>query len=243
MTFAEYMMSQFTVAQYGELFLRIVVACLCGGIIGFERSRRFKEAGIRTHIIVCSASAMIMVVSKYGFVDLEGFGGAATFAGTHTTDPARLAAQIISGISFLGAGVIFHNGNSVKGLTTAAGLWATAGIGIAVGAGMYPLAIFVTAFIFVLQFLMHKFEIGGDALCTSQLRFTVKNTEEFRKAFAAYIDEQHGQIVESKIKFDEDGYASYNMTIRTTKEITIEELNFFLESNSEVKSVSCVSMN
>lgn len=243
MTFAEYMWQQFSLSQYLELFLRIVIACLCGGLIGFERSRRFKEAGIRTHIIVCCASAMIMIVSKYGFVDLEGFEGAEYFAGTHNTDPARLAAQIISGISFLGAGVIFHNGNSVKGLTTAAGLWATAGIGIAVGAGMYPLGIFVTGFIFLIQFIMHKFEIGGDALCTSQLRFTVKNTEEFRKAFADYIDAQHGQIVESKIKFDEDGYASYNMTIRTVKEITIEELNFFLESKSEVKSVSCVSIN
>lgn len=243
MTFAGYMLEQFTMAQYGEFFLRIIVASLCGAIIGYERSKRFKEAGIRTHIIVCCASAMIMIISKYGFNDLEGFGGVATYAGTHSTDPARLAAQIVTGISFLGAGVIFHNGNSVKGLTTAAGIWATAGIGMAIGAGMYPIGLFVTVVIFVIQFLMHKFEIGGDALCTSQLRFTVKNTTEFRKAFDKYIDDLHGQIVESKIKFDEEGFASYNVTIRTTKEITIEELNLFLETNGEVKSVSCVSMN
>lgn len=230
--------------QYGEFFLRVVLSCLCGGVIGFERSKRFKEAGVRTHIIVCCAAAVMMIISKYGFTDLSGFeGNSGFFAGVRGADPARIAAQIVSGVSFLGAGVIFHNGNSVKGLTTAAGIWATAGIGMAVGSGMYPLGLFTTVVIFLFQFLMHKFEIGGDALCTSQLRFTVRNTEEFRKAFAEYIDSQHGQILESKVKFDEEGYASYNMTIRTTKEITIEELNFFLESKGEVKSVSCVSMN
>lgn len=237
MTFAGYMIGQFTLAQYAEFALRIVVACVCGGVVGYERSRRFKEAGIRTHIIVCVASAMMMMISKYGFVDV------ALMEGSHNSDPARLAAQIVSGISFLGAGVIFHNGNSVKGLTTAAGVWAISGVGMAIGAGMYPLGLFVTVVIFFIQFIMHKIEIGADAMFTAQLRFTVKNTEEFRKAFAKYIEDQHGKILESKVKFDEDGYASYNLTLRTANEITIEELNFFLESNGEVKSVSCVSMN
>lgn len=244
MTFGELMMSRFTVAQYGEFFLRILAACFCGAVIGYERSKRFKEAGIRTHIIVCCAAAMMMIISKYGFADLTGYDtGDGFFFGARGADPARIAAQIVSGVSFLGAGVIFHNGNSVKGLTTAAGVWATAGIGMAFGCGMYPIGVLVTILICACQFLMHKFEIGGDALCTSQLRFTVKNTTEFRKAFDKYIDDLHGQIVESKIKFDEEGFASYNVTIRTTKEITIEELNFFLEKNGEVKSVSCVTLN
>lgn len=237
MTFGGYMMTLFTPAQYLEFFLRVLVACVCGAVIGYERSRRFKEAGIRTHIIVCCASAMLMIVSKYGFQDVM------MLEGSHNADPARLAAQIISGISFLGAGVIFHNGNSVKGLTTAAGVWAIAGVGMAIGAGMYPLGLFVTFMIFLIQFIMHKIEIGADAVNTSQLRFTVKNTKEFRTAFTQYLDSLHGQVVESKVKFDEDGYVSYNLTIRTVKEITIEELNMFLESNSEVKSVSCVSIN
>lgn len=244
MMFGSYMAEHFTWLQYGEFFLRVIIAALCGGCIGFERSRRFKEAGIRTHIIVCCAAATMMIISKYGFADLYGYDTPeGFFYGDRGADSARIAAQIVSGVSFLGAGVIFHNGNGVKGLTTAAGIWATAGIGMAIGSGMYPLGIFVTVVIFLFQFLMHKFEIGGDALCTTQLRFTVKNTEEFRNAFADYIKAQRGQIVESKVKFDEEGYVSYNMTLRTTKEITIEELNFFLESKGEVKNVSCVSMN
>lgn len=242
MTFARILHEQFELVQYLEFFFRIIVACVCGFFIGFERSRRFKEAGIRTHVIVCCAAALMMIISKYGFADLVNQFGQ-NFAGTKEADPSRIASQIVSGVSFLGAGVIFHSNNGVKGLTTAAGIWATAGIGMAVGSGMYVMGIVTTIIIIMFQWFVHKHDIGGDQLSTSQLRFTVKNTEEFRKEFTAYIESKHGQIVESKIKFNEDGYASYNVTIRTTKEITIDDLNNFLEATSEVKSVSCVSMN
>lgn len=242
MTFAKLLHENFTLIQYLEFFARIIVACVCGFLIGFERTKRFKEAGIRTHVIVCCAAALMMIISKYGFADLVS-GTGALFAGTKEADPSRIASQIVSGVSFLGAGVIFHSNNGVKGLTTAAGIWATAGIGMAIGSGMYIMGAVTTILIFMFQWFVHKHDIGGDQLSTSQLRFTVKNTDAFRKEFMKYIDSKHGQIVESKIKFNEDGYASYNVTIRTTKEITIDDLNAFLEDNSEVKSVTCVSMN
>lgn len=242
MTFAQLFDTHFSLVQYGEFALRIVVAGICGAFIGLERSRRFKEAGLRTHLIVCSAAALMMIVSKYGFADLTDELGN-MFSGTRGADPARVAAQVVSGVGFLGAGVIFHNGNSVKGLTTAAGLWATAGIGIAIGSGMYLLGIFTTAIIAISQAMLHKHGSTFDNVSTNQLRFTVKNTEEFRTAIQEYIDSQNAQILESKIKFDDEGYASYNMTLRMNHEITIDELNFFLESKGEVKSVSCVSIN
>ena len=132
MTLTTYLNSQFSIAQNLDFFLRILLACLCGAGIGFERSRRLKEAGIRTHVIVCCAAALLMIVSKYGFADLTSATGE-VFAGTRGADPARVAAQVVSGISFLGAGVIFKHGNTIKGLTTAAGIWATAGIGLAIG--------------------------------------------------------------------------------------------------------------
>lgn len=244
MTLAKLMNDNFSLIQYGEFFLRLIIACICGALIGYERSRRYKEAGLRTHIIVCCAAALMMIISKYGFADLADAsyqGG--VFPGARGADPARIAAQIVSGISFLGAGIIFHTNNTVKGLSTAAGVWATAGIGMAVGSGMYVLGIFSTALLLIIQVVIHKFEVGKKVLFTNQLRFTVKNTEAFRKAFAEYIENWGGVIVESKIKFNEDGYVSYNVTIRTAKEITIDELNLFLEANGEVKSVSCVSMN
>ena len=120
MTLSEYMNSQFSLWQNVDFFLRIAAACVCGACIGAERSKRYKEAGIRTHIIVCCASALLMIVSKYGFADLTDPAGA-MYSGIRGADPARIAAQVVSGISFLGAGVIFKHGNAVRGLTTAAG--------------------------------------------------------------------------------------------------------------------------
>ena len=172
MTFLSYFNSQFTLAQHLDLCLRLVISCLCGAAIGIERSRRFKEAGIRTHIIVCCASALMMVVSKYGFVDLVCNG--MDYAGTKGADPARIAAQVVSGISFLCAGVIFKNGGTIKGLTTAAGVWITAGIGLAVGAGMLVPAVFTTVLVCLLQYLMHRYAIGADAYSAARLQFTVK---------------------------------------------------------------------
>ena len=84
---------------------RLLLSCLCGAAIGFERSKRFKEAGIRTHIIVCIGAALAMIISKYGFEDLGGI-----LDGSRASDPARVAAQVVTGSSFLGAGVIFKNG-------------------------------------------------------------------------------------------------------------------------------------
>ena len=116
-----------------EYMLRIAIAALCGGIIGFERSRMRKEAGLRTHIIVAVGAALLMVVSKYGFTDILDTPGI-------RVDGSRVAANVITGISFLGAGVIFVRDVSIKGLTTAAGLWSMAGVGLAIGAGMYARA-------------------------------------------------------------------------------------------------------
>lgn len=133
----------------GEYIFRILLAALCGMVIGFERKNRKKEAGIRTHIIVALASALMMVISKYGFDDIIMFGDV-------RLDPSRVASQIVSGIGFLGAGMIFVHRSTVKGLTTAAGIWATCGIGMAIGAGMYVIGIASTIIIFIVQIILHK---------------------------------------------------------------------------------------
>ena len=158
-------------------FLRIAVATLCGVLIGLERTKRSKEAGVRTHCIIACASALIMVISKYGFADMIDAAGNA-LAGTRGVDPSRIAAQVVSGISFLGAGVIFKNGTTVKGLTTAAGIWATAGVGLACGAGMYAVAIIVSVLIIGVQLLMHRFSIGNDAYFNGEIRITMVDTPQ-----------------------------------------------------------------
>ena len=130
--------------QNFEFLIKMVLATVMGVIIGFERKSRNKGAGIRTHAIVSLASALMMIVSKYGFFDVGNY------------DAARVAAQVVSGIGFLGTGLIFIKNNAVNGLTTAAGIWATAGIGLAMGAGLYAVAIFGTLLIVIIQILMHK---------------------------------------------------------------------------------------
>ena len=237
MTFAEILARQFSLSQYAEFFIRVLIACVCGAAIGYERSKRLKEAGIRTHIIVCCAAALTMIVSKYGFADLVGPDGAGMY-GTKGTDPARLAAQVIGGVSFLGAGIIFRNGNSIKGLTTAAGIWATAGIGLAIGAGMYIMGVFSTLVVAVIQILMHKFTIGVDSMVVGRMHCVVSHSAEFRKALNEYIEEHGMQILEVKIDFLEDGSADYNLTLRMRHDVTVNDLSEFLESVGDVRDVS-----
>ena len=237
MTFAETLMKQFTLWQYGEFFLRVLVACVCGAAIGVERSKRLKEAGIRTHVIVCCAAALTMIVSKYGFADMVSSEGAGLY-GTKGTDPARLAAQIISGVSFLGAGIIFRNGSSIKGLTTAAGIWATAGIGLAIGAGMYVVGIFTTVVVAAIQILMHKFTIGADAMVLGHLHCIAPNEEAFRKALNTYIAKRRIQVQDMKIDFLEDGSAAYSLTLRMRQDVTINDISEFLETVGDVRAVS-----
>lgn len=137
-------MTQQELVLSAEFFLRILTAAVCGIVIGYERENRNKEAGIRTHAIVALGAALIMIVSKYGFSDIQNY------------DASRVAAQIVSGIGFLGAGIIFIRNRAVSGLTTAAGIWATAGVGMAVGSGMYYIGIAVTVLIVLMQFVLHR---------------------------------------------------------------------------------------
>lgn len=241
MTLSAYLTSQFSMLQELDFFCRLLLACLCGACIGMERTRRFKEAGVRTHVIVCCAAALMMIVSKYGFADLTSETGA-VFNGTRGADPARVAAQVVSGISFLGAGVIFKHGSSVKGLTTAAGIWATAGIGLAIGSGMFILGIFATIVIAAIQILMHKFTVGADSTTTSRLQITMDSQHEFPKEFTDYISAHKIQVVESSVTKGENGCSVYELVLRTTRKITLEEIKYLLNTEG-VLGVSCLSVS
>lgn len=129
------------------------MAGVCGAIIGYERKSRLKEAGIRTHFIVALASALMMIISKYGFFDVFSF---AQSMQDVRIDPSRVASTIITGVGFLGAGAIFIRKNTINGLTTAAGIWATAGVGMAVGAGFYYIGVLSAVIILFVQVLLHK---------------------------------------------------------------------------------------
>ena len=134
-----------------ELVARLCLAALLGGAIGFERERLSWAAGLRTHMLVCVSSCLIMIVSAYGFNDV--------LARDHVSlDPSRVAAQVVSGIGFLGAGSILLRGDVVRGLTTAASLWSVAAVGLAVGGGLYVAAAAATAILLFILAAMKPLE-------------------------------------------------------------------------------------
>lgn len=126
-----------------QAILRIILAAVFGGLIGLEREYRAKEAGFRTHCLVALGSALFMILSQYGFEE------PLSDIPHKQLDPARVAAQVVSGIGFIGAGIIIFQKNVVRGLTTAAGLWVTAAIGMTCATGMFALAGVTTALVLV----------------------------------------------------------------------------------------------
>ena len=239
MNWSAVMLGSLSIEQNLSFCLRILVSVICGGAIGIERSRHFKEAGLRTHVIVCVGAALIMVISKYGFADLPGTGGE-NFPGVRQADPARIAAQVVSGISFLGAGVIFKREGLVRGLTTAAGIWITAGIGLAIGGGMIFLGLVVTAVICVLQILIYRYFSDTDGAVTfvsNQLHFTVRNGYDFHQALIEQIDRWHGVVQESAYtRNQEEGTTDYDLIVQRRKEISYAEMKEFITAHEEISS-------
>jgi putative Mg2+ transporter-C (MgtC) family protein len=132
-----------------DVFVRLLIAGVLGGFIGLQREAVRKSAGFRTHVLVCIGSALIMIVSLELFLEYNKLAN---------VDPARLAAQVVSGIGFLGAGTIMREGATVRGLTTAASLWVVSGIGLAVGAGLYFAAAIATGLVFLSLVYLTKLE-------------------------------------------------------------------------------------
>lgn len=165
--------------QQLELLLRLIIACILGLAIGFERKNRNKMAGVRTHAIVAFGSALMMIVSKYGFVDMGSYDG------------SRIAAQIVSGIGFLGAGIIVvKDNNSVSGLTTAAGIWATAGVGMSIGAGQYFISICSAVLLVALQEVLHRGGFLSNEAFRTTVKLTLKNKVVIQELEDYIINEQ-----------------------------------------------------
>lgn len=198
--------------------IRMMVAGICGGVIGLERTNRAKEAGVRTHFVVACASALMMIISKYGFADMT-----AVSESMRGVDGARLAAQVVSGIGFLGAGMIFVHKNTVTGLTTAAGIWATAGVGLAIGAGMYAVGVAAAILIIAAQVLLHK---NFKWLKHSKSKkLTVSNVAEegYQARLSQCLAERGIAIYNVDIEQKADGY-NYTFSLEVPQNIAEEEI-------------------
>ncbi len=205
--------------------LRILLAAVLGFVVGVERTRRQKEAGYRTHVIVSLGAALVMVVSKYGFVDSLAMG--------LDVDPTRIASNIVTGIGFLGAGVIFVRDASIRGLTTAAGLWATAAIGMAVGAGMYAVGIFVTALILLVQFILHHIN-RLDSTVPHQLEVRVKMVPQVTEQLRQQLSVHGAQIESVQAEKPGDDTMVYTVDVRLPRDCSAEQLLVLLEENDYI---------
>ena len=200
-----------------EFFLRIVLASVCGILIGFERSKRLKEAGVRTH---CMVEAGVYLY------------------GTKGADASRIASQVVSGVGFLGAGVIFRTGVSIKGLTTAAGLWTTSAVGLALGAGMYIIGITGTLLIVLEQFLMHRFHFGNDAYTMQEIKVRFRDSLEFRDYLFRLLQERGGSICNCAVNKTGDGDVAYTLTVRVKEPISAQELQGLMDRHEQISSFS-----
>lgn len=188
-----------------EFILRLLVAGVLGALIGLDREYRAKEAGYRTHFLVSLGSALIMIVSQHGFGDVLGEQGIGL-------DPSRIASQVVTGIGFIGAGTIILNKQIVRGLTTAAGIWATSGIGLAVGAGMYALGVSATVLTLVgLEVLNMLFRRVG--MRTSLVEFSTSNKESV-DALSRRFNTKDFLVVSYRMKeLPGDDAPRYNVTM------------------------------
>lgn len=164
---------------YIEFVIRLVVASLMGVVIGLEREYRSKEAGYRTHFLVALGSALMMIVSQYGFSDV-------LKTDLVRLDPSRLASQVVSGIGFIGAGtIILLQKQIVRGLTTAAGIWATSGIGLAIGAGMYVIGITATV-LFLIGVEVLNYFFKGISLRSMIVEFSTSSQDSLKDISALF---------------------------------------------------------
>ncbi len=179
---------------YLEMLLRLVAAVFCGGAIGFERAEHGRDAGIRTHIMVCIGAATVMILSEY--LSLE-YG---------STDIMRMGAQVVSGIGFLGVGCIITNGDRITGLTTAAGLWTTACLGLVIGSGYYAISASITVLVLIVMLglkpLVKRIQTKAKQVTLS----VTASSKEISSSLISLLDERNIALLSIKIKEKEEGY-------------------------------------
>lgn len=212
-----------------EMLLRVMLACICGGIIGAERNRRQKDAGTRTHLVVGLGAALFMLVSKYGFFDIIGTG--------MNADATRIASTIVTGVSFLGAGVIFTKGTSIKGLTTSAGIWATAAVGCALGAGMYFVGIAVTGILLLFQIVLHKYLHKIETAASVEISITASNQSGKFDEITALLGENEIHVESLKLKRNPEGTTTCIMSARHANDLSLSDIGEIMKRNPDITAV------
>lgn len=213
-----------------EYIVRLLIACACGIGIGYERQNRLKVAGVRTHLIVALGATLMMIVSKYGFADLIGTTGVGL-------DPSRIAAQIVSGVGFLGVGIIFVRKGEVSGLTTAAGLWATAGVGMALGAGQYVIGIVAAILIILVQIILHKNLKLVQPSQGEKIHFELAHGEQAMKSIEEQFAVYRIEVLNVKANRLPDDKMEVDFFVKLPNSDTVNEMLRYFRKNPDILSL------
>ncbi|WP_321834142.1 MgtC/SapB family protein [Clostridium butyricum] len=214
-----------------DYLLRLFIAAVCGMAIGYERKNRMKEAGIRTHFIVAIGAALIMIISKYGFQDQIGWPNM-------SLDPSRIAAQVVTGVGFLGAGVIFMQKQTIVGLTTAAGVWVTAAIGLSIGSGLYFVGIAATVITILGQILLHGKIRFLSSPRTETLMLQIVDNADAIKLLQDIFEDNEIIILNLKSKRDEkSSLINVEVIIRVYELFNMTKFLNILQSKDFIKSL------
>ena len=211
-----------------DFILRLFIAGLLGAVVGLDREYRAKEAGYRTHFLVSLGSALIMIVSQYGFQQI-------IQENSVSLDPSRVAAQVVSGIGFIGAGTIIIQKQFVRGLTKAAGIWATAGIGLAIGAGMYGVGVAATILTLIgLELLSFIFKSLG--MRSSMIIFSTAEKDIIQKVTRVLSDRGYMRVSYQMEKVNHSNADTYVVTIviKAKKSMDDNKLLLFMEEFPEI---------
>ena len=198
--------------------LDLILAAFLGFFIGLERKFRYKEAGIRTHTIVSFGAALMMIISRRAFGD--------------DADTARVAAQIVAGVGFLGAGIIVYKKNVVHGLTTAAGVWTTAGVGMACGGGLWLIAIIATTILILIQWFLHRKIFRTKKLFSIRIVF-VQITDEREQIKQLFDIERYNRLVVER----EGEKLIYHAILDTDEEYSSTQLDEIMKTHSYIRSI------
>ena len=212
-----------------QMVLRLVLATVLGGMVGIERGKGDRPAGLRTHVLVCVGSTLFMLVSIFGFGDTTPVHTTVDDLGVRR-DSARIAAQVVSGIGFLGAGTIIHEGLSVKGLTTAATMWMVSAIGLAVGSGMYIVSIASTILTLVVLTVLHSWE--------KQIGLRGKTAT---RLIVARVQNRPGIITDVTNYLTINGVKLKSLNVKSGEGDSFLELELFVKYNPEVDNMEVIS--
>lgn len=216
--------------ETSEILIRLLVGAFCGAIIGIERERKEWAAGMRTHMMVSVGAALYMIVSSYGFND-------ALAHEKVTLDPSRVAAQVVSGIGFLGAGtIIFLRQGIIRGLTTASGLWTVAGIGLAIGGGMYVAGVATTLIALIILWFLQPIEAFVYRRSKwKTLIVTLKSNGNYREVLDFILKKSDVTIAGFEIESLEGNLT--RMTVRSNQLEDLKKITALLSDKEIVQSI------